>query len=308
MIHSRYFVSAITILFMVFVGSCNGQENDLSPTRHDTTMVASASPSTLTPSPTMISSLSLPSSNFVPTLSLAGEELLTEFLHSANCNMPCYLDIHPGYDSFRDAITLLDHLGAVPISATSERNMSLYEYRLDVGDTTLASATPADVLEIKIIHWVSLVVDEHDIVQQIRVVIEAGNEFVARFETIWSRYSVHEVFVRHGRPDEIRLWVSEGGGYGLIFYYEEQGIVFEMNGTVQQNMICLGNETMFSGLHLVLTNSSSNLSIFNPNRVPPSDPSIWHPVEDILNVDQTTMYNSMILEPSICFETNDLEP
>jgi hypothetical protein len=244
----------------------------------------------------------------IPTLSSIYEEKMAELLESKNCELPCYLSIQPGKAKAGDAKILLESLGASYFASYQEGNSRVDEYHLDVGDKSLSVVTPITGLDTEIPHRVLIVVDKEGVVQQIRVGIDAGGNLVSKFKDYWSKYSTRELLSKYGIPDTLNAWASYGGGYGFGLIYEKQGIVIELNGSIRDSQICPESETVAAGLHFTLTNTSSGMSIFDPDWAPSTDPEHWFSTLEVIGITSAAFYNQIVAQPSVCFDIKKFAP
>ncbi len=260
------------------------------------------------PSPTRELPVLPPSPTWIPTLSSLDQTNLAKLLQSDNCKLPCYLGIQPGKTKSTNARILLNGLGASFFSSYSEGDYYVDEFHLDVGDESLLMNTPTSDSVKRISHWIRLVIDKNEIIQQIRVGVQAEVNYVSKFQNYWSRYSARILLVNYGMPNQMNAWASYGGGYGLAFIYDKKGIVIELNGSTQGVLLCPGIETKVAGLHFTLTSPASKISIFDPDLAPPTDINHWFSIEKVVGIDEKEFYNQINANPSVCFPVKNYVP
>jgi hypothetical protein len=186
----------------------------------------------LTKSPTTIPALT-PEFNVVlpinptiyPTISKDQETNLFDLLHVNNCELPCYLGITPGKTTWDEAKLVLKKSGAY--LGLPNNN---YYFVLDIGDPSVPPVTPDSTWyteKYEIRYTIEMKV-ENDIVQLMWVRVSAET-LLAKFQDYWSNYSLREIFLQHGSPQEIVGSASSGGGYELVLIYDEQELIIFLN-------------------------------------------------------------------------------
>jgi hypothetical protein len=264
--------------------------------------------STLTPDPTeeYIHSFPHPSTPF-PTLSTEEFDRVVALLQSEECILPCYLGITPGQTTWEEAETILENLGAYFSFNTDEDGLTIHNVKLNTlsirGDI-MATGTPKATTgpqELEVIQSLQFTIDNGEI-QRIRVRVHTSR-FISEFQEYWSRYSLRELLLQHGVPDEIVMGrqTPKVTGYGIILIYQKSGIIVDLSGSQQNHHICPQTETMRRSLRLTLTAISSGLDIFGPG-ASPTNRDLYAPIEEILGIDETELYNQLIDDPSVCFE------
>lgn len=240
-----------------------------------------------------------------PTLTSNELEQFVRLLQSTKCQLICYIGITPGKTSWEEAKSTLDRIGAsyqgeFPVEDGLEEDFELKIGGEGSGITAPTVETSVGELEIR--QDITLIIVD-DTVQRVEASVQTS-KFVSRFQQYWSRYMVANIFMQFGIPDDIVAHASAGGGYGLAYYYAKRGVVVEMNGTIQDNQICPGVENRNIGLHLILTNLASGLSLFKPGWIPPTDTKIWSQLDTILGINNTEFYHQLLSNPFSCFKIN----
>jgi len=269
----------------------------------------SATPSetvTLTTTPTATHIITSPQDLYtpVPTISSTELEHMVALLQSNDCKLPCYLGITPGKTTLNEAKEILVSLGGSHVSDHERKDGATeYFYNLWVGDPTVVNETPEpNGFMTKIIHHVSLITN-NDTVQIIEVYINATKS-LAKFREYWSRYSAREIFLQMGPPDHLYTGTpdpAEKGSY-LLTTYEKLGVVAQIYGTKQEDNICPESEAKFIDLQLSLFSPASQLSIYGDGGVPPTDRTVWLPIEEAVGVNMQAFYNRVVSDPSACFQ------
>ncbi len=270
-------------------------------------------PTKETPFPTSSPSLfPIPSKSFpyptltlIPTILPSRELHMVELLQSIDCKLPCYLSITPGKTSWSDAKILLTSLGASYSGDYLDEGSQAYSYSLWVGDPSMQTATrttKTGVGDMEISQDVSFTVND-GIVQRIVVSIQT-DRFVSKYLEYWSRYSLSELFLVQGKPDTIYSYRDSAlrGAGGITIVYEKSGIVMEFYGFINGNVLCPKLESGLVTREFILTNPKSSLSIYLPDRVPPTDRSIWLPIQEVLGINDGQFYNRVVSDPSACFQ------
>lgn len=303
------FISTFVIL------SCGG--NAFSPTKTIipspvNTMVINQAASN-SPGPTVSF---LPSPTWAPTLSQNNETYLSKLLHDENCVLPCYLGIIPGKTSLKSAMKILKNLG-VDNYTKYVRNTDeaiYYGFSLPIGyidDSNKIKQNPDS--PVLVYHHVNLITND-DIVQIIEVSANSlkSDESKEKFHNLWSNYSLREVFLKLGVPDN--LFTSTGDpsidffGQTLLIEYKRFGIFIQMDGTKMDNHLCPINDVQYISLGIDLYNPDSDLSIYSDQRVPPTNRSVWLTIDESLGISVRDFYTLITKYPSICFVPIKVSP
>jgi hypothetical protein len=266
---------------------------------------------TRTPSRTLIPFPSTPT--LLRTLPPDREQQMAVLLQADDCKLPCYLGITPGKTTLGEAKKILENLGASYLGEYKRKSGEgiEYTYEMVIGGQTGADETPMPDGSIWTLSQSISLISNDDIVQIINAspgTIGPGistTQAKAKFREYWSRYTAREIFLQNGPPDQ--LYVGKIAptfvdyGSNLLIVYEKLGAVIDLYGTGLENNICPENEAKTIDLRLTLFNKNSPLNKYY-DRVPPTDRSVWLPIEEVLGVNPKEFYNSVISNPSICFE------
>ncbi len=232
---------------------------------------------------------------------------LIQLLQSESCALPCYLGITPGQTTEHEVEKILESLDTSVLSGVRDDGSVFYNTNLDIGDKSLIGLTPdpnMGAANVKIVQSLNLIVKD-GVVQKIRTSIST-RKFAARFQEYWSRYSMREIFQRHGIPDKIYVstifYTNNGIGVEFIIVYERNGIVVYLHEEIQNKQICPKSEKISTDLSLLLTDTSSGLSIFEPELTPSAHPDIYASLEEQLKISRKEFYTQLLSNPSACFE------
>jgi len=279
----------------------------VSPTSMPTLLVETPTPSvttapslTFTPQPTSTyPPLPTPEPTLHPEKALA----MFEALQDENCKLPCYLGITPGQTTLQTAQAILERLGSSPVSEYEyeDRAKSVrHRYTLDMGDQAAG--------ERIISHSISLIAN-NEIVQIVEVhagtmVPKSSQTALATYRNYWQRYSASQIFLQLGKPDHLYARpILRSGEYGehLTIIYDDQNIEIVLYGTGQENNLCPPNEARFLSLNMVLSYPEATLSIYDiSDSVPLAEQ--FSPIEDVIDIGTDEFYDSVMANPSVCFE------
>jgi hypothetical protein len=304
-------------MIVVFLGLLNNcaKPAALSP-QFTTTSIPTIIPiGSLTPSPRVTVTVR-PSPTFIPpapTLSADKELQMVHSLQSEGCILPCYLGITPGKTAMNDARTILENLGGSKVDNhiyVTKEGFFEESYNLAVGDRNIISDTPEpNGFMWKILHSVSLVTN-NDIVQIIEVNLIVSKS-ILKFQEYWSRYSVREIFLQSGIPDQIYTNPIDSKwayiGHNLFIEYKSPDIKIELFTHMPKYSICTQYRSEVI-IHFTLSGINSSINIYYDGRVPPSDQKVWIPIEEELEIDNTEFYNRVVSDPSVCFEVKKIAP
>jgi hypothetical protein len=261
-----------------------------------------------TPTPT----IDLPSTlTPIPTASSAQLESMFRRVGSKPCELPCYMDIVPGKTTWVEAQEILEDSGGFFFGSVLEESFVSNGYSLGF-DSNLIDSNNNTLESSKsniIAHFVHVTVIGK-LVERIRVSVNTG-ELNPVFATYWAKYSVRNIFGELGIPDDIVIHISENSQFGipfdLVLIYTKIGINVGISGFGQGAMIC-PEITNTNSLSLVLTDLSSGLSPYAPGEIPPTDRSLWQPIDKILGVSTTEFYNRVISNSPACFDVKSANP
>jgi hypothetical protein len=251
---------------------------------------------------------------FPPTIGPNQQSYLLTLLQSKSCELPCYLEITPGKTSWDDAQTILSKIGAHLEGSFQEDGLPAYGYSLWVGDPMFMNVTRnpnMGVGDMEIYQDLSFTIGDGK-VQRIYLYTQTV-KLVQKFGEYWSRYSMLNVFHHFGPPDLIFLAVNElHGGYIQFTVYSKLGIVIETNGIKEGNQICPisleNNKDIYLLFNLTLTNLTYPLKLYDPGRVPPTDRSVYLPIQEVLGIKEIEYYVKYIADPSSCFNVIQFVP
>lgn len=283
-----YVVVVIILLGAIYVLIANKKTSENRITTVATTTV-SPYPYNVLPTPT---SILLQNTNEqwvyrTPTVKLQDE--MSALLSDNNgCELPCFLGIVPGKSTLEDAKTLLlkFHLADRIYHAEGSGR-----YRIN----TFVELENIS-LELDITFFV-----QEDIVSWIKVetdLIGGGKGKTEAFKTM-SRYSLSEIFQRHGVPDEIYFEMPDRyiGYYPLLVIYEgKMAILLEGETTVDADSfftICPNiRDYEYIGLKLALISPSSATDVRTLIFDVPEGPTL----EEVTGISIEEFYQLMLSE------------
>ncbi len=237
---------------------------------------------------------------------------MVELLQSQDCVLPCYLGISPGKTLVSEAQLIMRDIGAFDHGDYVRKGgLNTYNYMLWVGDPSAANETPSpDGSTVKIYNHIALIASAGT-VQGLGIDIIASKS-MAKFRQYWSRYSTSQIFEQIGKPDHLYIGHTdpfvEENGRALLIEYDKQDVLIEFYGTSRDNNVCPELEARYIDLRLSLYNPNSGLSFLANGRVPPTDRSVWLPVEEALGITTKEFYNRVISDPSTCFKPKVTTP
>ena len=307
-----FLICKIGIVLLVLT-SCNASIST-TPPQPDSTLSPSFLPS---PSLTHKSTRTLiplpPTLTFVPTLPAEHEQHLEEMLQAGDCKLPCYLGITPGKTTLSTAKVILENLGASYAGEYKRKNDDgiEYTYDLDIGGQPGLDETPMpDGGIVTVYHRVSLITN-NDVVQ----IIETGPatagpgvstvQALAKVREYWSRYTAKGIFMQLGLPDQLYIdkpdpFTNKSIPY-LLIIYEKLGVVAQIYGSKYEDNICAASGKSIDIQLSLFNTANSLLTIYNDGRVPPTDRSVWLPIQEVLGVNVMEFYNRVISDSSACF-------
>lgn len=258
-------------------------------------------PPTGTLNPAMVALITTPR----PTLESESLAKLTKLLHLETCTLPCYLGITPGYTTWDETKSILSELGAYIVEGKKEDNRTHYYTYLDIGDESAAIMTPnpnIGITNLRIIQELNLIVEDEK-VQKLWTNIST-RKFISRFQEYWSRYTLRQIFLQFGVPDQILTGKRDAGGigYGLFAIYEKNGLVFSVSGSAQDGYICPESEKLSISLEFSVTNPDSGLDLYTPPFTVLPTGRVYVPIDEVLGVDKEEFYAQLISDSQACFK------
>jgi hypothetical protein len=304
---------------LLMLASCTTPVSTL-PSQLNATLSPTFSP---LPNPTAVPSRSPSPTLFIPTLEptlpSSQEQRVNELLQNGNCKLPCYLGITPGKTTLSKARAILENLGASYKGEYRRKTDGAiyYTYLLDVGGLPGGDETPRpDGSIMTVSHHVSLITN-NDIVQIMEIsagTIGPGTSTAqgrTKFREYWSRYTARGVFLQLGLPTQLYIGTPDPieNGSNLWIAYEKIGVVAQIYGTGGENNVCPEREAKFIDLQLSLFSTATTLeTIYNDGRVPPTDRTVWLPIEEVVGISPQEFYQYVISDSSACFKPKVTHP
>jgi hypothetical protein len=277
-------------------------QNPSTAERPDLTAILTSFPSrTITPQPTLDL---FPIYTQPSTLTPNGERKMFELLQSKECKLPCYLGIIPGKTSAKEAVAILENLGAYFSGSLENR----HSYSLNIGDPTIPTSPPNRSALVS--DSISLTV-AGDIVQIVHVgiLVEKTTASLELYREYWSRYSTSNMFAELGKPNHLYVAIDYDKKHNseLTVDYEELGILVRIRGTRQENNLCTIDEDQEILVTMDLFDPSSGLTAkdFNSHL---NTPPYWPPINEALGITVDEFYEAVVENPSICFEPKAANP
>ena len=253
--------------------------------------VPSASPTILSASPTG-SYQRTP----VPTMSLETQLKIVELLNTKDCIFPCYFDVTPGVTTWAATKSLLGDTGAV-VAAESKSpsgNMTWYGYKFFRDYVNNESKQNSDSL-----FELHFAMDSQGIVQQIFAWFLTHNPGNMSPD-YWQKHSPRNVFMEIGMPDEIYS-IKNAGGLALV--YKNLGFVGVYDSLWDGKSLCPQNIDRLGSMSFMMTNTLfESVDIYPLNGNVADFPSLWLSVEQTLHVSVQQFYETVLNDPSACFE------
>ena len=250
-----------------------------------------------------------------PTIDPAQESFFLSLLQPTGCNLPCYIGISPGKTSWADAQSILKEIGAIPDGPLygMDEGMPEFGFYFYIGDPSLINATPRPTEPLEttgIVGYLDITVG-NDLVQRLAADTQT-TRLVDKYHKYWSRYTLGNIFKDLGPPDLIFFGIqSRSGGYLQSIVYSKLGILISMDGIKMAGMICptpLTNSGSANvGIGIQITNPNSSLNIYGSG-VPPTDRSIYLPIQESLGINITQFYQRVIADPTSCFKIKEMLP
>lgn len=304
-------ILCVSIMFIGCIGT-NGKHSPTSSSLLSTSTILTITeyqpaitPSfTLNPTDNYVHSFPNPSTPH-PTMEEEDQSKLLGLLKSNSCNLPCYLGIYPGTTTWEEAKTIFESLNAYFSYNTNIGDHTIYNLHLDIGDESLAKLTPdlnSVTTDVKIIQNLHLIVND-GIVQKMWTSISTRRS-ISKFQGYWSRYTLRQIFLQFGIPDQLLTGKRDAGGigYGLFAVYEKEGLVFSVSGSAQDGYICPESENLSIGLEFSITNPASGLDLYAPPFTVLPAGRVYVPVNEVFGVTKEGFYTQLITDSQACFE------
>lgn len=303
----KWLPGSFIFLFFAVISAC------IPPTTLQATPTSSvlfANTHTATPpAHPLITPTSTPRSIYIPPPTLVPDvqdQFYGLLKNNGNCELPCFLDITPGKTSWLDAKAVLEKYSInKPIKYDETRSTptnKTYSTQIQTRSNTNTS--------FWLIMNIELDVNENDVVKHIVMSVESyDNDALAINDKDGhlSTYSLREVFLRNGIPDNVFFKFRQRKGYGFGVVYENQKIAFEFGGIALPNInneyiICPNiGEGQVSSMKIALANPSDPIDVKTLIGHP-----FWegvHPFEEVAGMSLNDFYELMISDQKpACFE------
>jgi hypothetical protein len=213
------FQSLLLVLFLL-ASACN------SPAESPTTIVQLPTSTKVWLPPVLNTNTPTPKSIGVPFPTLASNlqsQFYEDLRSNRGCELPCLLGIIPGATSWLDAKSFLEAYSLnKPVEsdqAASSQDHVVYFVQIQTS------------IDISLIMRLRLVVGENGLVQYINFDATSSREgsYVENDQHL-SKYSLREVFRRHGLPNSIFMKPIKRGVYTLHIVYDELKMVIGLTG------------------------------------------------------------------------------
>lgn len=257
----------------------------------------------------------LPAYTPIPILSPEKERALEVALKDDNCKFPCYLGITPGKTSWEDAQAIMDRIGGTAEEDyyTNHEETFSKSYTLFLGDTRFALLTPdrnTDFDNYLLSHFVRMRIGRN-IVQEISYSVRA-KRFMETYRDFWGNYTLPHIFRQYNLPDAVYFAISEKGpGYVLVLAYEKYTSVIEIHQVQEGDSICpISIDARLRGVSVRMQFSSTDFfdDMMKFRGVPLTERNVYLPLEEVLGISRREFYQSLIKEPSSCFEIKKVIP
>ena len=103
-----------------------------------------------------------------------------------------------------------------------------------------------------------------------------------------------------GRPDLVAGQYL-GGVYGFSLTYSAIGLVAQIYASSDNELICVSEMKGPVRLHLVLTNPSSALPLYDATTSPPTDHRYWAPIAKLYGMDDDEFFQKISQGHNPCF-------
>jgi hypothetical protein len=162
-----------------------------------------------------------------PTLTASEREFeVRELLRTnAGCELPCWWGIEPGKSTWEEVQSYLQSVGARYSAATES------------GDEIIYGAGGFDLMDLMVLNRIGFQVKD-SLIDVIR--IDAyGEHNLVEFQDIWTRFSPESILTNFGPPSRIMIEsdfsgprMTDRAGYGLWFWYDNEGFVVQYSDLV----------------------------------------------------------------------------
>lgn len=189
-----------------------------------TTSAATVEPATLTPTPTIIPSLTF-TPDPRPTLSSQEREayLLEYFSNPSECKLPCWLGIIPGTTSFAEFQATIHHLG-----------LNYSPRKLDLKSRHQVSLGGLDLESRNVLNRIILNIEPGGTIGSVEGILHAYLD-PESFATVWETLDIEQILLNYGKPSSISILTDYNNvagrvGYTIRVYYIEEGFAIYYNG------------------------------------------------------------------------------
>lgn len=253
-----------------------------------------AGTSTIIPKPTNIS---------FPTLANDVQDRLYGLLkNNGGCELPCFLGIKPGATSWSETKSFMDDFSiSKPINLdnkASTETLNVYHVQIITNK------------EVVMMLNIRFDVDANNLVQHIILKMETRGDdgsFLTDDQRL-SRYSLYEIFRRHGVPDVVVITPVIKGIYSMHIVYENLKMVVGLTGRAKEipngrYSLCpnLGEGNIGSAT-IALANSSDSTDVRSLFDYPFYDSEF--PLENLTNLSVQRFYELILQEKPACFDVN----
>ena len=236
-----------------------------------------------------------------PTLSSTVQNELYRLLETnGHCELPCFLGIIPGETMIDDAKNILGKY--------SSRGVNI-DQAFDSVDQQMYFTQIFTNIDVSLMLIIQFLVQD-GIIQEIRFQMDTrlGVSF-ALFDQHLARFSLREIFDRHGPPDIVYIDPPDisirSRAYAIHVIYEQEKLLFTMSGGASLNAeeryrICpiIGEGDIGQGRFTFM-------SPFNPDDIKTRAIISKHlsfPVEEVLDISIEDFYQRVLLDTPACFD------
>lgn len=235
----------------------------------------------------------------IPTLSISQQSDLIFLLKSNACNLPCYLDIEPGKTTFDEVENISSKLGGT----LRTDYVNFYEGYPEREPLRWRSY----IFDIDSLFYINMNISgKENQIQQI--VVDSLSNSEALFYEAWAKYSIESIFKIYGEPDQILVYLYNSynvKSYTIRVIYLNYGMVLDWSGTL--NDISLDSKLCpkFSKENIV----NLQIILVDPKAAFKDIPSsfmgfdeMWSSVDDTLGISKKEFYETIIINPDMCFK------
>lgn len=244
-----------------------------------------------------------------PTLSFELQyELFGSLKTNGNCELPCFLGIVPGETSWIEARTILEpfvvNKPLTPSRSYSTETTKVYFTQI---------MTTKDIIMTLSVHLYV----ENDVIERIAFFTDGPqiNGYPAVYDQLLIKYSLREIFLKHGPPDIVYLsppyTYNLLSAYSIFVLYKEEKIMFYLGGAATEKEE--GNYTVCPNIGegdivtmmFVFANPSDSVDIREYGlMVPFEEDEETFPVEEVTDMSITDFYYLIIDSQPACFDIN----